>query len=771
MNSNHSMHGADGGGSSDSLAPPLEALQQAVVHHQAGRLSQAAAAYRAVLRQEPLQPDANHNLAILDLQQGGEPAAALPMLRLAWSEDPENLQFGVSLLRALVLSGQGEEAQATWEEAGRRGIKLPQPALLLAPSARNAAGDRPAADTTTMNKALADAARTRDASEALRHFREAYRCGARDKTTLTEIARLELAHGLLAEALRTSEEGGRLWPDEPDVQLQLCSAYRANHRPADAVRVARVLVSRHPGEIAGWIELGNALASLDQPTEACAAFERALELDGGSLVAFRALGQLLTDVGDKEAAVTLCQRILTRQPGRPDALYALGTLQGELGNREGSEDAFTELCARQPSNLAAKSSLLCLLQSRPERAPGERLAAALAFGAEARRRVQSNLPPWQGDPRPKRLRVGLASGDLREHPVGFFIEGVLGAPAAREVDWFAYSSAPHHDGTTARLRELMSGWHNMGGLSEHACAQRMREDSLHVLLDLSGHTTHNLLPVFAWRPAPLQVSWLGYWGTTGLREIDYLIADPLCLPQSLEQQFVEKPWHLPVRYCLTAPREAPAISELPATSRGRITFGCFQAFPKITDATLSLWSRILDACEGSTLRIQNAHLSREGNRPDFLRRLQNAGISPSRVELAGATPRARYLAELCSVDINLDTFPYTGGTTTCEALWMGVPTVSQFGDSMLERQGLSILACAGLRDWAAASADDYVAIAISKARHLTALSETRRTLRNHVSKTPLFDTASFARLLVDALFAMWRKRSEKPPGHHEAQGD
>jgi len=286
-------------------------------------------------------------------------------------------------------------------------------------------------------------------------------------------------------------------------------------------------------------------------------------------------------------------------------------------------------------------------------------------------------------------------------------------------------------------------------------------DGVHVLIDLSGHSTQNRLPVFAWKPAPVQVSWLGYFATTGLAEMDYLLADEVGVPEKLQDQFTESIWYLPdTRLCFTAPSVALDVNPLPALSGDSITFGCYQNLTKVGPEVLATWGKIFAALPEARLHIQCKQLAEPSQREHLAQQLKQHGITPERVSMHGAIQRDDYLKSHAEIDLILDTFPYPGGTTTCEALWMGVPTVTLAGNSMLARQGASILTAAGLGDWVATSREDYIAKAIEMARDKDRLATLRDNLRKQVLASPLFDAQRFARNFEDALWGIWGKKSE-----------
>jgi predicted O-linked N-acetylglucosamine transferase (SPINDLY family) len=295
------------------------------------------------------------------------------------------------------------------------------------------------------------------------------------------------------------------------------------------------------------------------------------------------------------------------------------------------------------------------------------------------------------------------------------------------------------------------------GLNDEAAAQLIHADGVHVLLDLSGHTGRNRLPVFAWKPAPVQASWLGYFATTGMAEIDYFLADEIGVPEAQRGHFSETVWYLPgTRLCFTAPEVDLPVAPLPALKNGYLTFGCFQNLSKVGNEVLTVWGKILSAMPDAKLRWQCKQLGDQAVRAQFIERLRQHGIDPARVTLHGSVTREAYLAAHAEVDVMLDTFPYPGGTTTCEALWMGVPTLTVAGDTLLARQGASLLTAAGLGDWVTTGEEDYISQAAALANDLPKLATLRAGLRGQVRVSPLYDARRFARNFEEALWGMWQ---------------
>ena len=412
----------------------------------------------------------------------------------------------------------------------------------------------------------------------------------------------------------------------------------------------------------------------------------------------------------------------------------------------------------------ARDNLL-FVHNLQDTAPRVALAAARDYGAWTRTRATAPYRTWQGTFDPDRpLRIGWVSGDLCIHPVGYFLDSILSALHQRhtELVHVAYSNHSKKDALSARLKSYCSAWHEVMGWSDEQLAAQIHTDQIDILIDLSGHTAHNRLPVFAWKPAPVQVTWLGYFATTGVAEIDYLIADPHTLPESEEAHFTESIWRLPeTRLCFTPPTDNIPVNPLPSLTNGYVTFGCFNNLAKMNDSVVATWGRLLQALPTSRLFLKTKQLADATVREETLARFAAHGIAPERLTLEGPTPRADYLAAYQRIDIALDPFPYPGGTTTVEALWMGVPVLTLAGERFLARQGVGLLMNAGLPEWVASSVDDYVARAIAHAQDLPRLATLRDHLRAQLLTSPVCDAERFAGHFATALRGMWQHHCQQ----------
>ena len=361
---------------------------------------------------------------------------------------------------------------------------------------------------------------------------------------------------------------------------------------------------------------------------------------------------------------------------------------------------------------------------------------------------------------PRRLRLGYVSPDFVHHAVSYFFEPVLTArdPAAFEV--FCYSDAPVADAVTQRLRAASDGWRDIAGLSDERVAELVRADRIDILVDLAGHTARNRLLVFARKPAPVQVTWLGYPNTTGLAAIDFrlteAVSDPLGLTEAWHSEELVR---LPGTFsCYAPPPESPPVNALPALAAGQVTFGCFNNLAKVTPPALALWARVLREVAGSRLFLKSPGLADLETVARLREEFALHGIPADRLEFSGAELSvAAHLSLYHRVDVALDTFPYNGTTTTCEALWMGVPVVTLAGATHVSRVGASLLTHLGAPEWIGDAPEAYVARCRGLAADLPRLAVLRSGLRERMRGSPLCDAAGFTRGLEDALRAIWRR--------------
>ena len=572
----------------------------------------------------------------------------------------------------------------------------------------------------------------------------------------------------------------------------LITLYNAQ-RHADVESRARALLGQHPNAALLWKLLGASLQM--QGKDALPALQNATKLAPNDAEVHNNLGMILQDRGQLDGAVASYRSALKIAPGFVEAHYNLGNVLCELGRLEEAVASYCNALKINPnvavihSNLGAAlqelgrleealsscrralelepgwavvhSNLLGMMVCTPGHTPSSCLAEAREYGRRVSKTVTSRFTNWRCAPQPQRLRVGIVSGDLHNHPVGFFLESLIAHLDPARIELIAYPTDTHVDALTTRIRPHFSAWKSLFNLSDADAARLIHADGVHVLLDISGHTEQNRLPIFAWKPAPVQASWLGYFGTTGLAEMDYQLVDKVCVPEAQRGNFSEAVWYLPdSRWCFTAPEVDLPVASLPALENGYITFGCFQRLTKVGDEVLTVWGKILSALPTAKLRWQCTQFADPTVTAQFVERLRQHGIDPAQVTMLGGVSREAYLAAHAEVDVILDTFPFPGGTTTCEALWMGVPTLTLAGDTLLARQGASMLTAAGLGDWVVTSAEDYIAKAVTLTSDIPKLAALRAGLRAQASTSPLFDAERFARNFEDALWGMWQARAQ-----------
>jgi protein O-GlcNAc transferase len=410
--------------------------------------------------------------------------------------------------------------------------------------------------------------------------------------------------------------------------------------------------------------------------------------------------------------------------------------------------------ALAPDNFEARSNLLMTLHSLPQVSVADILETARAYGAELPRRP---APAFRNSADPgRRLRIGYVSADLREHPVGFFLDAILASHHEARVETVLYSDMAYSDAQTERLRSLAGDWRVIAGVSDDEAARRIAADGIDILVDLAGHTGSNRLSLFGMRAAPVQASWLGYFGTTGVPAMDYVLADGVVLPAGDEAVFTEAPVRLPAPYlCWTPPRSAVEAATFPGLAQSAVTFGCFNNRAKITDEVVAVWAKILSRVAGSTLFLKSWSLADAGNRQGLIDAFDGHGIAAGRLIFEGLSSREEGLAAYNRVDIALDPFPFGGCTTTADTLWMGVPVVTMAGARWSGRMSQTILKAVGLEDWVAPDRDAYVEMAARAASDLAALAPLRSGLRDRVTASPFCDGPALTRNLEAAYRAMW----------------
>ena len=607
------------------------------------------------------------------------------------------------------------------------------------------------------------------------------------RTLLAQAVRRHQA-GDLAGAVADYERALQLNPKVPEALSNLGLALKDLGRPAEAVACYEQALALKPDAAEVLSNLGAALKDLGRLDAAVASFRRALSLKPDYPGALSNLGNVLKEQGQFDEAIECYRQALARRPDYPEALSNLGNALRErnlvdeavghfrralalkpdfpealsnCGNAlkdqgllDEAIECYEQAIRLRPRFAEAHSNLLMTLHYSERLVQRNTLDEARRFArlievASSARQVFSN----SADPH-RRLRIGYVSADLRSHPVGIFLDGILASHDPAMVEIFCYSNARIEDDVTRRLRQRADHWRIIAGVSDTAADAAIRRDAIDILVDLSGHTSGNRLPLFALKPAPVQATWLGYVDTTGLTAMDHILADRIVVPPGDEASFTEKVWRLPQTYfCFTPPAFDVPLVDRPA---GRpLTFGSFNNRAKLTPATIGLWAGVLNATPGSRLLVKTAFVDNPTIRQEILGQFAVHGIGAERLTLEGPSSRADLLAAYNRIDIALDPFPYGGGLTTAEALWMGVPVVTLQGPRWVSRAAASILTTVGLPELVALDVEGYVRTAKALADDRRRLEAHHRELRQTVEKSPLCDGPRLTRAVEGFYRDMW----------------
>ena len=564
-----------------------------------------------------------------------------------------------------------------------------------------------------------------------------------------DIGRHDVGMGLIHKAIGIS-------PRIASFHFDLATALQDTGRFDQALAYYRNAVTLEPHYLEALSNLGCLLKDMGQPNEAIAFHRRALAVEPNAPASYNNIGIALQALGQLTEATDSYRKALALRPNYPDALNNLGNALKDQGRIDEAIASYRQALAFKPDMIDAYSNLVMLFHYVPEFSSADMLAEARRFGETVE--GSAVVQHYSNDRDPgRRLRIGYVSGDLRIHPVSYFLARVLEAHNKADVEIFCYSNSAIADAMTRRLKEAADHWRNIATLSDADAAAMIRRDQIDILVDLSGHTSNNRLPLFALKAAPVQGAWLGYFGTTGLSVIDYILADRFVVPRGEERHFTETVLRLPDSYlCFDPPGIDVAVGPPPSLAEGTVTFGCFNNRAKISPATVALWARVLKRVPNSRLLLKTITLVDEGICRDLRAQFAGHGIEADCLTLEGPSPMAEYLAAYNRIDIALDPFPFTGGATTAHSLWMGVPLVTLRGDRWVGRQGESILAAIGVSELVAEDHERYIEIAASLAADPARLSGYRSTLRAKMEASPFCDGARFARNLEAEYRVIWR---------------
>jgi protein O-GlcNAc transferase len=775
-------------------------FERASERHLAGDLLAARKLYMALLERDAVHADALFRLAVLDLQES-QPAAATAGLQRLLALHPGHRRYREALGQAYAMGGQHAQAAEVFHG-------------LLAEDGTSAKGWFSLATALQAQGALSEAAdawrkaahydpQSADASNNLGNclrllgdddgaqaaYRSALAVQPGDANALTNLGTLLQAQGRYDEALGLLRAALSAAPDAPAAMVNLGVLLTLLGRHDEAADVLARAVARDPDFAQAAYNYGNALQALGRLRDAQAQYRRALALDPSHAEAANNLGNVCRDLGDPRAALdafetairvrpdfvdaysnaanlmrtlgrlddahALLRRALALDPAHSAALNNLGNVLKDCGDLDEGIACFRRAVASDPGNLVAHSNLVYAL-SFESFDPNVILEAARGWAAQhatpAARMPEPAAIETSGE---RRLRIGYVSADFREHCQALFMTPLFVHHDRTRFEIHAYSSVARPDATTARLAACVPAWHDVRTLDDAALAAKIRADGIDVLVDLTMHMGNGRPLLFARKPAPVQVAWLAYPGTTGIGAIDWRLTDPYLDPPAHDAHYSERSWRLPHTFwCYDPLATEPEVNPLPAASAGHITFGSLNNPCKLTPATLQLWAPVFARLPSARLVL----MAPEGDaRRRIGARLAQAGIDPERVRFVPFRARDAYLRGYHEIDIGLDSVPYNGHTTSLDALWMGVPVVTRVGPTVAGRAGLSQLANLGLEVLAADSDEAFAATAVDLASDLSHLVALRAGLRARMARSPLMDGERFARDIEAAYESMWEQ--------------
>jgi predicted O-linked N-acetylglucosamine transferase (SPINDLY family) len=751
-----------------------QAFDLANQRHNAGRLGEAEAIYRRILAAQPNQPDALHGLGIIAMQVGkldvavgllSQAAAAAPgaahflsNLGLALTQLGRLDEAITALRQAVQLQPDLADAQNNLGNALRRAGRSDEAIAAL----RYAIGFNPASAEAHCNLGSCLRA-TGKFAEAESEYRKALQINANLPQAYVGLGTILSLRDQLAPAIEMFQTAARLGANWPEVHHNLGNLFRETGRLDEAAAAYRTAISLKPDFAESHNNLGITLRLQGRTDEAIAAFQKALELNPTMAGTFSNLGNVLKERGRVDEAIAAYEQAIKLDPDLFEAYTNLGNSLKDAGDLEAALQHHRLAVERGPQFPKLYSNLIYSLYFHPDYTQQQIHAEELEWADRHATPLKQHIRAHDNDRDPDRkLRIGYVSPDFRTHCQAFFTVPLLRNHDKQQFHITCYNSALRTDAVTDELQKLADEWRDIGGMFDHDVAEMIRKDRIDILIDLTLHMAGNRLLIFAEKPAPVQVTWLGYPGSTGLDTIDYRITDPCLDPPMADQSaYTEKPYRLPDTFwCFDPLTSVPTVNELPAKKNGYVTFGCLNNFAKVNRGVLELWARVLGEVPGSKMTLL-AQQSRQRGRT--LETLQSFGVDPSRIQFEDMRPRIPYLELYQTIDISLDTFPYNGHTTSLDSLWMGVPVVSLVGKTPVARAGLTLLTNAGLMELAVNSRDEYVAAASALAWDSKRLSNIRETLRTSMQASPLMDAPKFARNFETALRDMWKAWCRQQP--------
>lgn len=712
------------------ICPSPDLLEEGLRHHQAGRIEEAAKNYRQVLSKDPRQPDALHLLGVV-AQSVGQLDEAVELISESLRINPNNVSAMNNLAGVLKDQARYEDAAGFYEAA-----------LEAKPDA--------AYIHSNLGAVLQQLGQLDEAAACHRH---ALALSPDSYAAHCNLGAVLKEQGQLAEAAEHYRKAIALNPKAHEAHVNLGVVFKELSKFTEAEECFMRALAIQPESDAALTNLGATLKEQGRLPEAIASLRLALRINPRSHYALLNLGNALKDAGNFPEASECLRHAVAIRPNWHLAHSNLGTVFNQLGQADRAAACFRRALELKPDYHPAHSNLLFTLNYLPGTDRAELFAEHRRFDAMFCQGFRDLISLHQNTAEPeRRLRIGFVSGDFREHSVAHFIAPVFARHDAASFEIFCYANQHVSDAVTDRLKKNVEHWREVASLSDEELADAIRCDQIDILVDLSGHTAKNRLLVFARKPAPIQVSMIGYMQTTGLSAMDYRITDEHLDPTGVSDEFnTEKLIRLPSGAAtFQIPSDCPEVNELPALKNGFVTFASFNNLAKVSPEAVRAWAEILHGAPTARLLL----VGRTGNslKDDF----QSHGISADRLEFSERLPMRDFLELHHRVDFLLDTFPYNGGTTSLLALWMGVPIVTLAGEGTVGRTGAGILQGVGLSNLVALNTAEYVRITLSQITDLDALARLRQSLRARLSPS-LENPGIFTSQLENAFRKIWRE--------------
>jgi predicted O-linked N-acetylglucosamine transferase (SPINDLY family) len=594
--------------------------------------------------------------------------------------------------------------------------------------------------------------------------------------------------GKFEQAAQAYQQAITLNPQIASMHLNLGNVFQEQGQFAQAIACYQRALTLNPINANIYLNFGVALRRQGKFIDATDWLQRALAFNNNLAEAHYNLGLVFKERSQLEQAKASYQQVITLKPDYPSVHQQLAAVFQQQGQLSKAIDYYQQALALTPDDLGVQQNLcsalieqgnieaalqkikelqtqdqvpiLLLLNYLNDLTPAAIFAAHQRFNEKYALPLAQLIQPPLNTRQPRRkLKIGYISADFRTHSVAFFIEPILAHHDHQQVEIFCYYNERNDDFITRRLQSYADHWFNCVNLSDAELTQKIRQDQIDILIDLSGHTSGNRLLVLARKPAPVQATYLGYPTTTGSTNIDYRITDSYVDPPMEELLSSETPLRMPNSYfCYQVYEPTPPVNPLPAMDKGYITFGSFNNYAKLNGKIFTLWAQILQAVANSKLLIKAKSLHDPNLQQDFQQQFARLGIEPERLLIVNYAPSTySHLETYHQIDIGLDSYPYNGATTTCQTLWMGIPVITLVGDRHASRMGLSILSTVGLTELIAYTPDEYVEISIKLANNIKYLQQLRAHLRTQMQASPLMDGKQFTHYLESTYRQMWEK--------------